>query len=125
VRTNERAVRKLAGTVKRHGTQEHGIKQAIERLGLSFSELKCPALLPAFDWLLEAAAEGKAGIICVERGEHWNSVIGACGENLIVADPKKSKSNRKENGIHVFTRTNARRYWSPFEGSFYALTVTK
>jgi ABC-type bacteriocin/lantibiotic exporter with double-glycine peptidase domain len=124
VRLSEREIRKHSGTTA-DGTTQHGILNALERLGLKGTEIKQSKKDEAFADVGVAVSEGKAVILAVEEDQHWVAVIGACGKRLITFDSWNSKDNLAEAGIEVWDARTLRRWWTKVDGNFYGIIVER
>jgi ABC-type bacteriocin/lantibiotic exporter with double-glycine peptidase domain len=126
IKLTEREVRAHTGTTKKDGTNEHGIKSALERLGFSFHEIRAQKGV-AFDVLFRALTDGSVGILSVEEGRHWAAAIGIIGERVITFDSWTSAANKAECGIDVLNRWQLTRWWVSEEraSSCYAIVFKK
>lgn len=113
------------GTTAAAGTTEHGLKQAIERRGLTFEEIDERRYALAEARLFATLAAGHPVLLSVESGGHWSTAIGHLGRRaVIVFDGQLHVSNRARNGIHVLQRGDQlRRYWDMVDGKRYGLVV--
>lgn len=123
---SERVVRAHTGTTKKDGTTEHGIMNALERLGCSpefFLETKAMA----FDVLHSHVTDGNPVILSVEEGRHWATAIGVVGDRVVVFDSWKAKWNLDENGVWVMDRKRLTKWWIPAEGTerYFGIVVNK
>jgi hypothetical protein len=124
VKVREDIVATHAGTTAKHGASEHGIKQALERLDFSWTEILERKYSDAEENLFEFLNRGVPVILLVEAGEHWVTSIGVLGKRVVIFDGQNYAFNRKENGCHVYSRgEQLRRYWEPFEGKRYGIAV--
>jgi ABC-type bacteriocin/lantibiotic exporter with double-glycine peptidase domain len=122
---SEKKIRVHTGTTAEHGTQDHGIKQALERLGYTWEEVSSPDLSQARTQVVEAIAGGAAAILLTKAGQHWVAGIGVNGTGLIVFDSDTTKKNRVTNGVKVWTAKKVAKYWTPYQGNYYALLARK
>lgn len=90
-----------AGTTKEHGTQEGGLKQAIERLGRTPEDLPKVGLWEALCRALDA---GEPAILLVDETEHWIAAVGRIGKRVIVFDSTREPANKQEHGVQVVTK---------------------
>lgn len=124
VRVREDVAARHAGTTKEHGTQEHGVKQSLERLGFAHSEINERRYANAEGLLLASITRGHPVIILAEEGEHWVTAVGMIGPRVIVADPQNYKWNHSENGVHLFEIGDSlRRFWRPYQMKRYGIVV--
>ncbi len=117
-------LRKDAGTNSEEGASEHGLKQAIERTGHTWTELKA-GWDEAYVRLHQHVRDGGVAIICTEGGGHWEAVIGVCGARLIVfnSDRAENPDNAAIGGVNVLSKRQLFNYWEPCEGRRYALLL--
>ena len=101
-------VKRLADTTP-DGTDEIGIKDALDALGLDSSVVEwSSASTPGArgDWffamLLRAANAGSPSIVYSRPRQHWFAVIGALAHRLVVFDSDNTKENMAASGVHVF-----------------------
>lgn len=121
----EKQVRAHAATTEEHGTQEHGLKNALERLGWSWEELGEGKEGPAWSKLIESVEGGFPVVLLFDRWQHWATAIGAIGDRIIVFDSTRTMKNKEEHGVHVYTRKQLLRRWHPYEGKHYGIIVKK
>lgn len=126
VKVSLEQVERLAGTT-REGTDEIGIKDALDALGLESSVVawdSANALAVRGDWffatILRGAAQGQPAIVYSKPREHWFAAIGAIGDRLVVFDSDNTKANVAVNGVHVVDRDGLLQLTGP---QLYALLV--
>jgi ABC-type bacteriocin/lantibiotic exporter with double-glycine peptidase domain len=124
VRLSEREIRKHSGTTT-DGTTQHGILNALERLGLKGTEIKQTDKDEAFASVIDAVDEGKAVILAVEEDQHWVAGIGTCGKRLVTFDSWNSKDNVAEAGVEVWDARTLRKWWTKVDGQFYGIIVER
>jgi ABC-type bacteriocin/lantibiotic exporter with double-glycine peptidase domain len=125
VKVSERSVRAHSGTTKKDGTTEHGIKNALERLGFTPEDLRAPKD-EAHEALLHHLREGAAVILSVEEGRHWATAIGAIGVRIVTFDSWNAAWNRKECGVDVINAKQLLRWWTPDrDGLRYGIVVRR
>lgn len=125
-KVTEREVRKHTGTTKREGTTEHGLKNAIERLGYEPHDLRNPKV-SAFATLHHFVSGGEPVILSVEEGRHWVTAVGVVGERVVVFDSWRAKWNMDEAGVWVLDEKQLMRWWIPEEDTktYYGIIVSK
>jgi len=125
VRLTEREIRLHTGTTKKDGTNEHGIKSALERLGFTFTEIRATKDL-AFDMLYQALVDGAVGSLSVEEGRHWIAAIGIAGPRIVTFDSWNSAANKSECGVDVLDRRQLSHWWAqPTSGISYGIVFKK
>lgn len=129
VKVSEKIVRAHAATTEAHGTQEHGIKNALERFGWGWSDLSYGQEGEAWKALSECIESGSPVILSLKRGQHWAVAVGMLGSNrVIVHDSSNDLSVLEENGAFVYTRRQLFTRWTPApstEKKFYGIAVRK
>ena len=121
---SEAKVRAHTATIE-DGTSEHGVKNALERLGLDYSDFKCNKGEEFMDVWASVGA-GAAVILSVEEHKHWVTVIGINGDDrVIVFDSWNSKKNLIESGVEVCNERQLKRWWKSKTGEFYAIVVRR
>ncbi len=117
-------IRKDCGTNGDEGTTEHGLKQAIERAGLTWTELAA-GWDEAYTQLHEHLRDRGAAILLTEGGDHWEAGIGVSGPRVLVfnGDRLQNPDNRQANGVNVLTKRQLKNYWDAYEGRRYALLI--
>jgi hypothetical protein len=126
-------IARMASTTKEDGTDEHGLKKAIESLGYQWYELHNDDWLTALTWMGDQITAGRPIILCVERWLHWVTMIGGIGFrprfSYITVDPARFPHNSKENGVHVWGYRKLKKEWTAARkvhegtGRYYALSV--
>lgn len=125
-RVREETVAKHAGTTREHGTQEHGIKQALERFECSFEDIIETRYATAQEKLVEHLTQGRPVIMLVESGNHWVTAVGLLGNRVIIYDSQNYAWNKAENGVHIVELgTSLREFWLPYEGKRQAIVVKR
>jgi ABC-type bacteriocin/lantibiotic exporter with double-glycine peptidase domain len=115
-------VKRHTGTTPEHGVTHHGIMQAIERLGYSYTELMAP-FKEAFDTLVEHLQLGGSAVILTQNGNHWEAAVGVLGRRVIVFD---SAPNKGKSGVSVLSQAKMKNLWSPnAKNGRYALLISK
>jgi ABC-type bacteriocin/lantibiotic exporter with double-glycine peptidase domain len=122
---SEKRIRAHTGTTKADGTAEHGIKQALERLSFDYEEVNETDFSMASERIVEAMEAGHAAILLVQSGQHWAAAIGSNGWHLVIFDSQRTKKNKAEQGVHVLGGKKLQKFWTPYQGKFYALIVKK
>lgn len=99
--------KRLADTTP-DGTDEVGIKDALDALGLDSSVVAWDSASgpgARGDWffamVLRAANAGSPSIVYSRPRQHWFAVIGALGHRLVVFDSDNTKENVAASGVHV------------------------
>jgi ABC-type bacteriocin/lantibiotic exporter with double-glycine peptidase domain len=124
-KVSEKQFRSHAATHEEWGTQEHGIKQALERLGFNYEEVNEGKEGVAVQSITDAVLGGFPVVLCVSRGQHWISLIGMVGKNFVTFDSIDTKTNRSENGVHVYSKKQLLRRWTKYKDKHYAIIVKK
>ncbi len=125
VKATEKRVRAHTATVKGLGTSEHGIRNALERLGCNTEELSLADKDLAFETVHSNALEGVPSLLHVDQ-DHWVTVIGVIGNRVIVFDSENVPENRAEHGAHVYSARQLFRRWTKDRGTgkLYGISVT-
>lgn len=110
IKLTERRVRAHTGTTKKDGTLEHGMKNALERLGLYGGEMDLMSD-DSFD-ALYAAVQGCPVILCVDNLSHWVVAIGVAGPRIITFDSENTPENRAECGVDVWDSKGILDWWA-------------
>jgi len=125
VHLTERAVRQHTGTTK-DGTTQHGVMNALERLGFvgtAFTETNKDA---AYDRVLTAVREGKTVILNVEEEQHWVVAIGACGRRVVTFDSYNSKVCKAAGGTEAWDTRSLRKWWTKqVDGKYYGIVMER
>ncbi len=127
---SEKSIRSHTATSPEHGTQDHGIKNAAERLKIGWKELSIGKEGEAWKALTDALKSGSPVILSTKGGKHWTVATGLLGN-----DPKTSKINvfdssddlnvLKESGSFAFSRRQLFKEWTKQSGKFYAIALFK
>lgn len=107
----ERDVAPHCGVTEKHGTTQHGLMQAVERLGHPFEELSLP-FVDAYDVLRGHLEAGGSAVLSCERERHWEAAVGVLGPRTLVYDGQESRRRHGFSGLLVLTRDQLRREWS-------------
>lgn len=123
-RVPQERIAKYAGTTIKDGTSEHGLKQALDRLGYGWSDLSERRYAAAEAALMLHLHYGPA-ILLTETGNHWETALGmGPSGRIIIFDPQNLKFNTSENGLHVVSQGRQMRwYWTEWATRRYALLV--
>lgn len=106
VTLTEAQIRKHTDTTEQ-GTTEHGIKNALERLGFESESFELPR-----DEAWAKLFEGHPVILAVEDDRHWVVTIGTLDKRVIVFDSWPAKWNAKEQGISVLSKIQLMNWWT-------------
>lgn len=124
-KVTEKRVMAHSGTTPGDGTNEHGIKSALERLGFVGEDIKTESKSEAWNSLTEALAEGSPVILSVDNDQHWVAAVGYCGQHTIVFDSQRTKKNKEENGSPIYGKTQLLHRWGGNEKSFFGIVIKK
>lgn len=125
VRLSERGVRAHTGTTK-DGTTQHGILNALERLGFSKSvEFSIADKDTAFLQVLTSVEAGEPVILSVEEDRHWVVVFGALGKRVLTFDSWNSQNNKAEAGVEVWSAHALRKWWTKQDGKYYGIVMRR
>lgn len=132
---SEKILRKHTAVSPEHGTQDHGIKNALERLGMGWSELSYGKEGDAWKALTDSLVGGSPVILATKKDQHWVTAIGTIGSTIfldniptrvIIYDPSDDVSIRKESGTFVLTKRQLFEKWTQStDGKFYGICVSK
>jgi len=129
VRLTKRQIMRYSDTTKK-GTTEVGVKKALAGNHLLFKEFSIRDNSPemnksrAIMQLTLAVTSGKPAILCVDKWDHWITVVGKIGQKYVVFDSDSTKKNLKENGTYVLTYDELARRWL-FNNGYYGIVVSK
>jgi len=128
-KVSEYKVRGLAGTTK-EGTDEVGIMNAVRALGFTAAPYTSDSSNNAFQWISGQLIHGSPVILCLDAWLHWAVAVGYLGDRVVVIDSSNFSINKKENGVHIFTKNQLMRRWknsrkSVTEDRLYAIVVGK
>lgn len=118
----ERTVQKLCGTTQEGGTDEKSLLTGIRALNWRVTELKATSRPEAFQKLW-TVLDDSAALLCVDNDSHWITAIGKIGRRIVIADPKNTVKNRKENGVHVVPAPELIRRWRNAGNEYYGLVI--
>lgn len=126
-RVSERSVAKLAGTTPENGTDEHGIQEALAQLSYSCEGFSGKSRELAWDWLWGQLCLARPVIVNTWAGQHWACVVGCVAGRVILVDSSNTKSNKKENGIHIYGKVEFLKKWRNTKdaGVYFGLAVHK
>ena len=114
IRLTEAEIRKHTDTTPEEGTNEHGIKNALERLGFESESFQLKQ-----DAAWEMLFQGNPVILNVEDGRHWIAVIGTVGRRVITFDSWRAKWNQAESGVNSLSKRQLMHWWTPDKGGNY------
>lgn len=124
VKLTERSVRAHTGTTKA-GTTEHGILNALERLGFEYT--RHAFVLNEDGWyeqLLKIVADGHPVILSVEGDNHWIAAFGVLGDRVVTFDSWNAKWNVAECGVDVLDKKKMKGWWAPKSGSQVCMGIS-
>ena len=122
---SEKIIRAHSSTSKDYGTSEHGIKNALERIGFTGIDLAKETGDDAYLCLTEQIESGFPVILVCQRNQHWIVAIGKLGGKVLIFNSSKDKSNKEEQGIHVLDKKSLLKKWKGSNDTFYGIIVKK
>lgn len=125
-RVAEGRIRALAGTTQ-DGTDESEMISAVRSLGLTATEHRGADQAAAWAFVRANVLDGHPVVVCIDQWQHWVTVVGICGDRVLLVDPANTKKNEAENGIHSLTRPDLLRRWRCRNEAepFYAISIGK
>lgn len=99
-------LRDVCATTAELGTDEDGLKRGLLHYGCGVDELAGDDPRAAHVWLLESIAAGRPALLCIDRWQHWVTVVGGCGPQIVIYDPA-----RETGGTLVLRFKDLRRRW--------------
>jgi ABC-type bacteriocin/lantibiotic exporter with double-glycine peptidase domain len=99
------AVRELVGTTD-DGSDEHDVLRALLAYGCAVDEFKSDSARDSFKWVLDSVQHGRPVLLCVDRWDHWVTVIGGAGRQVTIYDPA-----RETGGTFVLRFKDLRPRW--------------
>ena len=126
-KVSERRIRAHTATKEDVGTTEHGMMNAIIRVGFVGNEMKPTEELSAWELLVERLEDGFPIVLSLDGGKHWATAIGSLGsDRIIVFDPNWTKENKSENGVCIMTKKMLFGRWrQDGDGAFYGISVLR
>jgi ABC-type bacteriocin/lantibiotic exporter with double-glycine peptidase domain len=117
----ERNVRAFSSTTQEKGTDEHGIIAALRGLGFDGQSFETEKSDEAVAGLATNMRKGHPVIICTQNLQHWVTVVGMAGDRFVVFDPARTKGNKSENGVHVYTHKQLSKTWQARNGKLFGV----
>jgi ABC-type bacteriocin/lantibiotic exporter with double-glycine peptidase domain len=111
-------IQEMAGTDE-DGTDEKGIKRALEQLGYT-GEVIASKGDEFWADVTTAVGNGDPVILSTEDYDHWVTVVGVSGDRVVVFDSENTKANLDESGVHVVDQDGLTKM---IDGGKYALRV--
>lgn len=102
-----------AGTTEANGTSAAGLKRALERLGVPYTEYTSRSRRLSWRW---ACKQTSPSVLCFDNDEHWVLLMAGLGRRVLVFDP--------ETGLQVYSRQDFLARWVT-EGRVYALSLRR
>ena len=131
-------VRLTAPQIRKHtatdeqGTTEHGILNALEKLGFEHEEFRIDSVNSTSEELaFEALFCGFPVILSVEKDRHWVTVIGTLAMNasdarVLTFDSWPARWNAQENGVESHSKRQLMKWWKPgADGNRYAIVMRR
>jgi ABC-type bacteriocin/lantibiotic exporter with double-glycine peptidase domain len=125
VKVSEKRVRAHSATTEEHGTNEHGVLNALERIGFKSEEIRATGKNEAWKKLSESLESGRPVILSVDSDRHWVAAVGLCGDFVVVFDSQRTQKVKDENGSIVYGKKNLLRRWSCKGDRFFGISVIK
>ncbi len=127
--TSQTNFAKAAGTDD-NGTDEDGIRRGLLAHGFIPEVMSSNIMLAARNWMITRLRQGQPVIICINRWEHWTTVIGLVGLRFIMFDPARYKY-RIDSGVTVYDWATLSRRWFANKkvrgshGAYYGIAVQR
>lgn len=109
-RISQKKLADLGGTTK-DGSDEEDIKRMILGAGYEVDEFSTDLRTAAWGWAWNSLLMGRPVVLCVDRWEHWVSLVGLVGKNVLLFDPANNRWNVNRNGLQVVYRDTLTRRW--------------
>ena len=106
-------LQRWAGTTPAKGTSAAGLKRALERLGIPFTEYQSRSRHTAWRW---ARKQLTPAVLCFDNDEHWVLLVAGLGRRVLVFDPEK--------GLGIYARRDFMARWVT-NGRVYALQLRR
>jgi ABC-type bacteriocin/lantibiotic exporter with double-glycine peptidase domain len=104
-KVSQAGLRALCGTTEEDGTDEQCILRALLAYECEPDEWSGDVAREAEQWLGDSLRAGRPTILCVDRWEHWVTVIGTVGRQIVLFDPARGA------GASVLRWPDFRRRW--------------
>lgn len=101
-----RGLRELCGASEAEGTDEHGIMRALITYGCGVDEHADDDARAALAWVHSSLLAGRPVLLCVDRWEHWVTIIGVSARQVTLYDPA-----RETGGTFVLRDKDLRSRW--------------
>ena len=123
---SEKHVRECSDADK-DGTDEEQLMTAASELGLSHVASCYASVDAAWQKLVQSVDEGSPCILCVDKWDHWVSVVGVVGDRVVMLDPSNEKDNVAINGVHILTKSQLVQRWKnkDVDRCFYMIAFEK
>lgn len=105
-RVSQRSLRALCETNEVEGTDEQGVLRALLAYGYAPDEWSGDVARDAERWLLASLIAGRPVVLCVDRWEHWVTLIGAVGRQVVLYDPARGVER-----LRVLRWSDLRKRW--------------
>jgi ABC-type bacteriocin/lantibiotic exporter with double-glycine peptidase domain len=126
----EAAIRRVAGTTPKDGTDEKGLIRAINHYGHSTKEFKDQSGKRAWGFIKSSLSRGRPVLLCVDGWGHWVAAVGSLGGKVLVFDPEKIPGKRyKYSGLRVYNEEQLRSRWGfvddgDTKNTYYSIIIT-
>lgn len=126
---NQRMLARIAESSEASGTDEHGIHEALIKLGVDWADFGLDTGSEAWRTLREQLRFGHPVILCLDNWQHWATAVGVLGNFVLVFDPGNWGYNMKRNGLircsekGLLRRWKAARKMAGDEPPFYGISV--
>ena len=114
----EKALRAHAGTTN-EGTDHNDILRALRHYSQRGKEYETKFHSHAWKWLRRRISAGRPVILCVDRWDHWVTVVGNVGSKILLFDPN---SKSKYSGLRPYSQDSLLSRWN-YKNTFYGIAI--
>lgn len=102
-----------AGTTPEKGTSAAGLKRALDRIKIAYTEYSSRSRKSSWNW---ARRQQGPSVLCFDNDEHWVLLVAGLGRRVLIFDP--------EVGLVIYSRRDFLSRWVT-DGRVYGIRLVR